>query len=270
MSKKILFMSSAKLTAISIGLLLAVFCTIGMSFRPVYDENEAEEIVMSGPRRSHWTTTGTEGSGCSSTEVTYYNDKKDYAKTIAQSLNSAYGTVAITANSKNATPVTAADGSQSYVEWDSGVTEHEPSDKNKTENKGLDDAHTNTITFTATPTDPDEYRFVGWYSDAGGTSLVSGEGETPWEKEVKFDSKYYTYNSGSHTNTEYETTSNRWTVTYYAKFEPIPSTNVTFLAASTPAKDNGSYTVVGKRVNSTITTSNQVIPVKSITLTATP
>ncbi len=270
MSKKILFMSSAKLTAISIGLLLAVFCTIGMSFRPVYDENEAEEIVMSGPRRSHWTTTGTEGSGCSSTEVTYYNDKKDYAKTIAQSLNSAYGTVAITANSKNATPVTAADGSQSYVEWDSGVTEHEPSDKNKTENKGLDDAHTNTITFTATPTDPDEYRFVGWYSDAGGTSLVSGEGETPWEKEVKFDSKYYTYNSGSHTNTEYETTSNRWTVTYYAKFEPIPSTNVTFLAASTPAKDNGSYTVVGKGVNSTITTSNQVIPVKSITLTATP
>lgn len=270
MSKKILFMSSAKLTAISIGLLLAVFCTIGMSFRPVYDENEAEEIVMHGPRRSHWTTTGTEGSGCSSTEVTYYNDKKDYAKTIAQSLNSAYGTVAITANSKNATPETAADGSQSYVEWDSGVTEHEPSDKNKTENKGLDDAHTNTITFTATPTDPDEYRFVGWYSDEGGTSLVSGEGETPWEKEVKFDSKYYTYNSGSHTNTEYETTSNRWTVTYYAKFEPIPSTNVTFLAASTPAKDNGSYTVVGKGVNSTITTSNQVIPVKSITLTATP
>lgn len=269
MSKKILFMSSAKLTAISVGLLLAVFCTIGMSFRPVYDENEAEEIVMSGPRRSHWTTTGTEGSGCSSTEVTYYNDRKDYAKTIAQSLNSAYGTVAITANSKNATPVTAPDGSQSYVEWDSGVTEHEPSAKNKTENKGLDDAHTNTITFTATPTDPDEYRFVGWYSDAGGTSLVSAEGEATWEKEVKFATAagITSYNSGSPVTT-YE--SARWTVTYYAKFEKIPSTNVTFLAASTPAKDNGSYTVVGKGVNSTITTSNQVIPVKSITLTATP
>lgn len=271
MSKKILFMSSAKLTAISIGLLLAVFCTIGMSFRPVYDEQEAEEIVMSGPRRSHWTTSGTEGSGCNTTDVTYYNDKKDYAKTIAQSLNSAYGTVAITANSKNATPVTAADGSQSYVEWDSGVTEHEPSDKNKTENTGLDDAHTNTITFTATPTDPDEYRFVGWYSDAGGTSLVSAEGEATWEKEVKFATAagITSYNSGSAVTT-YESTSSRWTVTYYAKFEKIPSTNVTFLAASTSAKDNGSYTVVGKGVNSTITTSNQVIPVKSITLTATP
>ena len=270
MSKKILFMSSAKLKAISFGLLLAVFCTIGMSFRPVYDENEAEEIVMSGPRRSHWTTTGTEGSGCSSTTVTYYNDRKDYAKTIAQSLNSAYGTVAITANSKNATPVTAADGSQSYVEWDSGVTEHEPSAKNKTENTGLDDAHTNTITFTATPTDPDEYRFVGWYSDAGGTSLVSAEGEATWEKEVKFATAVgiTSYNSGSAVTT-YESTSSRWTVTYYAKFEKIPSTNVTFLAASTPARDNGYYTVAGKGISeTTITTSNQTIGVKGITLTA--
>ena len=135
MRKKILFMSSAKLKAISFGLLLAVFCTIGMSFRPVYDENEAAEIVMSGPRRGHWTTEGKESSGCSSTTVTYYNDRKDYAKTIAKSLNSEYGTVAITTNSKNATPKTAADGSQSYVEWDSGVTKHEPSDKNKVENQ---------------------------------------------------------------------------------------------------------------------------------------
>lgn len=270
MSKKILFMSSAKLTAISFGLLLAVFCTIGMSFRPVYDENEEEEIVMSGPRRSHWTTTGTESSGCSSTTVTYYNDRKDYAKTIAQSLNSAYGTVAITANSKNATPVTAPDGSQSYVEWDSGVTEHEPSDKNKAENTGLVDAHTNTITFTATPTDPDEYRFVGWYSDAAGTSLVSAEGEATWEKEVKFATAagITSYNSGSAVTT-YESTSSRWTVTYYAKFEKIPSTNVTFLAASTPARNNGYYTVAGKGISeTTITTSNQTIGVKGITLTA--
>lgn len=259
MSKKILFMSSAKLTAISIGLLLAVFCTIGMSFRPVYDENEAEEIVMSGPRRSHWTTAGS----CGSTD---YHNKTDYAKTVAQSMNVAYGTVAITANTKNATPVTAADGSQSYVEWDSGIGASETSNQRS----DLEAIHTNTITFTATPTDPEEYKFVGWYSDAGGTSLVSDKEETPWQKDVKFDSKYYTYNSGSHANTEYENASKRWTVTYYAKFEPIPSTNVTFLAASTPTKDNGSYTVVGKGVNSTITTSNQVIPVKSITLTATP
>ncbi len=260
MSKKILFMSSAKLTAISIGLLLAVFCTVGMSFRPVYDEEEAAEIVMHGPRRSHWTTSGS----CGGTD---YHNKTDYAKTVAQSMNVAYGTVAITANTKNATPVTAANGSQSYVEWDSGIGASETSDQRS----DLEAIHTNTITFTATPTDPEEYRFVGWYSDAGGTSLVSDEEETPWQKDVKFDSKYYTYNSGSHANTEYENASSkRWTVTYYAKFEPIPSTNVTFLAASTPAKDNGSYTVVGKGVNSTITTSNQVIPVKSITLTATP
>ena len=260
MSKKILFMSSAKLKAISFGLLLAVFCTIGMSFRPVYDENEAEEIVMSGPRRSHWTTTS---SGCTGTTTTYHN-KTDYAKTVAHSLNTAYGTVAITANSKNATPVATADGA--YVEWDTGIGSSETTG----ERKDLKAIHTNTITFTATPTDPDEYRFVGWYSDAKGTTQEVGEDKSTWEKDVKFPNQegFTSYKSNSGVTT-YEG-STRYTVDYYAKFEKIPSTNVTFLAASTPAKDNGSYTVVGKGVNSTITTSNQVIPVKSITLTATP
>lgn len=260
MSKKILFMSSAKLTAISFGLLLAVFCTIGMSFRPVYDEDEAAEIVMSGPRRSHWTTTS---SGCTGTTTTYHN-KTDYAKTVAHSLNTAYGTVAITANSKNATPVATADGA--YVEWDTGIGSSETTG----ERKDLEAIHTNTITFSATPTDPEEYRFVGWYSDEEGTTQVAGEDKSTWETDVKFPNQegFTSYKSGSGVTT-YEG-STRYTVNYYAKFEKIPSTNVTFLAASTPAKDNGSYTVVGKGVNSTITTSNQVIPVKSITLTATP
>lgn len=260
MSKKILFMSSAKLKAISFGLLLAVFCTIGMSFRPVYDEDEAAEIVMSGPRRSHWTTTS---SGCTGTTTTYHN-KTDYAKTVAHSLNTAYGTVAITANSKNATPVATADGA--YVEWDTGIGSSETTG----EHKDLEAIHTNTITFTATPTDLDEYRFVGWYSDAEGTTQVVGEDKSTWETDVKFPNQegFTSYKSNSGVTT-YEG-STRYTVDYYAKFEKIPSTNVTFLAASTPAKDNGSYTVVGKGVNSTITTSNQVIPVKSITLTATP
>ena len=263
MSKKILFMSSAKLTAISFGLLLAVFCTIGMSFRPVYDENEAEEIVMSGPRRSHWTTE--QSSGCSTT--TTYHNKTDYAKTVAQSMNVSYGTVAITANSKNATPVTAADGGQSYVDWDTGLG---TTDQSST-SAGRDDLvpiHTNTIAFTATPTDPEEYYFVGWYSDAGGTTLVSGEGESPWETDVKFPDQagFTSYKSGSGVTT-YES-STRYTVTYYAKFAQIPAINVTFLAASTPARDNGYYTVAGKGVSETVTTSNQTIGVKGITLTA--
>lgn len=253
MKKKILFMSSAKLTAISIGLLLAVFCTIGMSFRPVYDEQEASEIVMSGPRRSHWTTTSSWG-------CTTHHNKTDYARTVAQSLNVAYGTVEITAKSKGSDPDTAADGSQSYVDWDTGIGSSETTD----ELNDLEAIHTNTFTFTATPTDPEEYYFVGWYSDEGGTTLVSGEGESSWEKSVKFDSKYYTYSS-SHP-ADYE--SSRWTVTYYAKFAPIPAINVTFLAASTPARDNGYYTVAGKGVSETITTSNQTIGVKGITLTA--
>ncbi len=260
MTKKILFMSTAKLTSISIGLLLVVFCTIGMSFTPV--EEEVVEIVndttsVSGPqkqlKKSHWTTSGSCGS-------TNYHNKTDYARTIAQSMNAAWGTVAITANTKKVDPVTAADGSQSYVEWDTGLGTTETTDQRS----DLEAIHTNTITFTATPTDPEEYYFIGWYSDAGGTTLVSEEGESSWETAVKFDSKYYTYSS-SHP-TDYE--SNRWTVTYYAKFAQIPAINVTFLAASTPARDNGYYTVAGKGVSETITTSNQTIGVKGITLTA--
>lgn len=261
MRKKILFISSAKLKAISFGLLLAVFCTIGMSFRPVYDENEAAEIVMSGPRRSHWRTTST--SDCSGTTTTYHN-KTDYAKTVAQSMNVEYGTVEITAKSKGSDPVTAADGSQSYVEWDTGFGASETTGQRN----DLEAIHTNTITFTATPTDPDEYRFVGWYSDAEGNTPVSTA--NPWEATVAFVNKTGITEYGSAEVKDFQDKTKPWTKTYYAKFEKIPSTNVTFLAASTPAKDNGFYTVAGKEVNSTITTSNQVIPVKSITLTATP
>ena len=252
MRKKILFISSAKLKAISFGLLLAVFCTIGMSFRPVYDENEAAEIVMSGPRRSHWTTTGS----CGGTD---YHNKTDYAKTVAKSMNAEYGTVAITANSKEDTIVTAADGSQ-YVDWDTGIGTKETTNQRN----DLEAIHTNTFTFTATPTDLEEYRFVGWYSDAEGNTQVSKA--NPWTTDVKFDSKYYTYSSFHYTDYE----SSRWEVTYYAKFAQISAINVTFKAASAAEKDNGSYTVVGKGVNETVTTADKPLAVKKITLTATP
>lgn len=42
MMKKLLFLSSAKLTAMCFGLLLAVFCTIGMSFTPATEDNVAD------------------------------------------------------------------------------------------------------------------------------------------------------------------------------------------------------------------------------------
>ena len=260
--KKILFMSTAKLTTISIGLLLAVFCTIGMSFTPV--EEEVVEIAndstsVSGPqkqlKKSHWTTT--ESSGCSTT--TTYHNKIDYAKTIAQSLGN--GTVAITENSKNATPVTAADGSTSYVEWNSGLGENGEKDE-----ATLKAAHTNTITFAAEPSDPQEYRFAGWYSDASGNTRVSTD--NPWETTVAFADATGITKYGTEEVTTYQ--SSPWTKTYYAKFEVIPAINVTFLAASTPSKDNGSYMVVGKNLNQTITTSNQTIGVKGVALTATP
>ncbi len=261
MRKNLLKISSAKLTAISFGLLLAVFCTIGMSFTPA-DEGDNigdpnDTTYVTGPRRSHWTTSG----DCGGTD---YHNKTDYARTVAKSMNVAYGTVEITAKSKGSDPVTTADGSQSYVDWDTGIGSSETKD----EHKDLEVIHTNTFTFTATPTDLDEYYFVGWYSDADGNTQVSTD--NPWEDvEVKFPNQagFTSYKDGSGVTT-YEG-STRYTVTYYAKFAQIPAINVTFLAASTSARDNGYYTVAGKGVSETIiTTSNQTIGVKGITLTA--
>ena len=260
----------------SVGVIIALFGALGMSFTPVeedgsYPSPENDSIILNlgdttsvigGPRRSHWTTTAT--SGCSTT--TTWHNKTDYARTVAQSMNAAYGTVEITAKSKGSDPVTASNGSQSYVDWDTGLG---TTDQSST-SAGRDDLgpiHTNTFTFTATPTDPEEYYFVGWYSDAGGNTQVSTD--NPWEDvEVKFPDQagFTSYKDGSGVTT-YEG-STRYTVTYYAKFAQIPAINVTFLAASTPARDNGYYTVAGKGVSETITTSNQTIGVKGITLTA--
>ena len=268
MSKKILFMSSAKLTAISIGLLLAVFCTIGMSFRPVYDEDEAAEIVMSGQRRSHWTTSGTEGSGCNSTTVTYYNDKKDYAKTESVTLGNGYTT--ITANSKKATPVNSnatAANSKSYVEWNSGVTEHVPNDKNKTQTDetSLVLAHTNTITFKATPMDG--YYFVGWYDNSSGTGNALST-DTLWTTDVPFATATGITSYGTSQITTYENSSNPWTKTFYAKFDVIPAIDVTFIAPSTASVNRGTYTVTSEGVTTTISTTDQEVGVKGTTLTA--
>ena len=270
--KKILLFSGAKMTAISMGLLLAMFCTIGMSFTTAKDDdfysnavndsiiaNLGDSTYVTGPRRSHWTTTET--SGCSTTTI--YHNKTDYAKTVAHSLNAAYGTVAITEDSKGGTITTAADGSQSYVDWDTGLGAEDV----KGQKDNLEAIHINTITFTATPTDPGEYYFAGWYSDAEGTVLMSEDAE--WTYDVTFGAAegITSYKDGSAVTT-YESSSSRWTKHFYAKFAPIPSVNVTFLAASTPARNNGYYTVTGSGINETIATAGQTIGVKGFTLTA--
>ena len=174
MSKKILFMSSAKLTAICFGLLLAVFCTIGMSFRPVYGEEE-KEIVMSGPRRSHWHWVE---SGCVS-DTHHYKSSKDYAQTQVQTMGNGIATISTEETTNVTSPAsgsprvastTAEAGNTASISWNSGL-EH-----NDQETKGYDDgaiaaAHKKTFTLTATPADPDEYYFAGWGTSTSESSI---------------------------------------------------------------------------------------------------
>lgn len=150
MSKKILFMSSAKLKAISFGLLLAVFCTVGMSFRPVYDENEAAEIVKSGPRHSHWTS-----GSCTTT----YNNKIDYFKTTAQTRGN--GTVYVSSSNASKTGATSSPaesgniaGNESYLEWNTGLG------TNGDQTTNLASAHSKKLYLWATP--DNGYYFAGW------------------------------------------------------------------------------------------------------------
>lgn len=242
--KKILFMSSAKLTALSIGLLLAVFCTIGMSFRPVYDENEAEEIVMSGQRRSHWTTSGWCG--------TEYHNKTDYGKVVVAVKDGTGGEVS--AKGTNATSATTGNNSTTAtITWNCGYSDS----SNHTD---LETKHTNSITFTATPNTG--YNFEGWYSDAECTKLLSSDLSYPEPFKIEHDSW------GTSQKSTHETANTAQTWNRYAKFVEIVPIDITFIAPG----DGGQYTVTVDGSSSTVSSSNVVKTgiTTAITLSATP
>ena len=109
MSKKILFLSSAKLTAMSFGLLLAIFCTIGMSFTPV-EEVEVIEINDSTSvspqrqvRKSHWN-----GGGCNESD----SNNNDYARTSVVTMG--HGIVSIKNTTKNGSSISSVWNSISF------------------------------------------------------------------------------------------------------------------------------------------------------------
>lgn len=242
--KKILFMSSAKLSVICIVLLLAVFCTIGMSFRPVYSEDE-KELVMSGPRRSHWTTSGSCGSK-------NYNNNIDYGKVVVAVKDGTGGKVS--AEGTNTTSATTGNNSTSAtITWNCGY-----SDLKK--HTDLETKHTNSITFTATPNTG--YNFEGWYSDAECTKLLSSDLSYPESFKIEHDSW------GTSKNSAHETANTAQTWNRYAKFVEIVPIDITFIAPG----DGGQYTVTVDGSSSTVSSSNVVKTgiTTAITLSAKP
>ena len=235
MSKKILFMNSAKLTAISLGVLLAIFCTIGMSFTPadegdnVGDPNDSTYIT--GPRRSHWTGTNSCGG-------TTYNNKKDYGKVIVTVVGGTGGTVS--ASGANSTSSTANNNSTSVtVTWNCGYSDSD-------NHSDLTAKHTNKITFTANKTTG--YNFDGWYSDAACTQLVKSDLSYSEDFVIGHDSW------GTAQNTEYESSGSAQTWNRYAKFVEIEPVDLTFIAPGA----GGSYTVTINGSSSTVTSANVV------------
>lgn len=263
MSKKILFMSSAKLTAFSIGLLLAVFCTIGMSFRPVYSEDE-KELVMSEPRHAHWVS---ESSGCTGTSYTY-NNKTDYGKAVAKTLGG--GSVSVSSGSNNTSaytnnPSTAAN-TQSYVTWNTGFsTSNQTGEKND-----LAARHSNSITLTAIPADG--YMFVGWYADEACATTPLSTMET-YQPTVVIPGGVYekgtikTENDAKSKYGDWQSSGSPYTETFYAKFQEITPVDLTFVAC-----EGGTYTVTINSSSSTVSTSDVVKTgiTTSVSLSATP
>ena len=258
MSKKILYMSSAKLTAFSIGLLLAVFCTIGMSFTPVEEEEIVETDTVTGEvtrtiRRAHKSGT------CNDTKSNDYGNAIAVSKgggtvTIANvsgggSINAVYkGTTSSWGKTTGTTlPVTsnATANSGVKVEWICGE---------KDQTSGTEANHKHKFKWTATPSTG--YKFDGWSTD--GTNIDASITNS-YEYEMVMDAS--TYNS----STGYSQTS-PYKYTLYAHFSEKRKVTVTM-----PVTANGSYTYSCADGSGTVntSTSGSVTTDEEITFTAT-
>lgn len=247
--KKIMFLNTTKLASISVGLLLVIFCTIGMSFTRV-DEGGVEDandstsvsIPKGGPRKSHWTEPGVCGG-------TNYKNKKDYGKVIVTVVGGTGGTVS--ASGTNSTSSTANNNSTSVtVTWNCGYDDS----SNHTD---LAAKHTNSITYTANPASG--YQLEGWYTDEECTTLVSNNPED-------FVIGHSSYEGSQ--NNEYEGANKAQTWNRYAKFVKDEPVDLTFIAPGA----GGSYTVTVSGSSSTVSSANVVKTgiTTEVSLVATP
>ena len=266
MSKKILFMSSAKLTAISIGLLLAVFCTIGMSFRPVYDEDEAAEIVMLGQRRNHWTWVE---SGCLG-DTYYYQSSVDYAKTQVQTRGNGSVTLSTSETTNVTSPVsgdprtvstTTATGNTVSISWNSGLSEAKTESKPTFTETQITAAHKKTFTITATPIN-DDYYFAGWGTSTSESSIYSNVNP----RVIVSDMQITGYTSTSNAPTDYTNSSSPYTETYYAFFKQRQPVDITLKVPT-----NGTVSYSYESVPTITLASETTITTKyDLTLSAAP
>ena len=264
MSKKILFLNTTKLAAISAGLLLVVFCVIGMSFRPVYGEDEAAEIVMSGPRYSHWHWTTSSG-GCNPTTTHHYKSSVDYAQTQVQTRGNGSATISTTettnvtspasGNPRSASTSTTA-GNTVSISWNSGLSHGDQTSAAYT-NDQIVAAHKKVFQLEATPIN-DDYYFFGWGTSTSESSIFSAD--NPCTITSNMGITGYTDTSGDNEPANYKNSNSPYTDTYYAFFKYREPANITLKVPTngTVKYSYESYSNVTLTAETTITTKYDV------------
>ena len=211
-NKQMAFLNTTKLAVLSAALLLAVFCTIGMSFTPAEEGenvgNPNDSTYVTGPRRGHWITNGTCGD-------TYHN-KTDYGKVSAVATDG--GRIEASGTNKKHSTSWNDDTHTLTITWNTDFGDGDVTGQ-KTDLKAR---HENTITFIAEAYEG--YIFSGWYSDVEHKVKI-------WE-----DHEYshtYTIPGGDY-NTyvdDYEDPNYPWNDgIIYAKFTEVTPVDLTFIA----------------------------------------
>ena len=286
-NKQLSSSSTTKLAVLSTMLLLAVFCTIGMSFTPAEEGenvgNPNDSTYVTGPRRSHWTTTSTTCTGQTSTtnhnETDYARVKavvKIYDETNTEISSPNIGQVTLENISTTDEKGTVEDGSPSnettsaYINWNSSKGANGDADGSVTI-ATIAAAHKLKVKFTAECIN-EGYNFVGWYKAEGMSDSDFKDGRPIFEETICIGggnepgTGYGSYANGEENKKTTYTTGNRYTVTYYACFRPKTKVTVTLRAA-----ENGSYTYADGTNSGTITSTDGSIETKSVvTLQASP
>jgi hypothetical protein len=234
--KKIKLISSAKLTALSMGLLLAVFCVLGMSFTP-YEEGENvgdpnDTTYVSGPRRSHYTS----GSGCSAST----HSKKDLAKIVVTATTGGTATVTSPADIQNGATGVVGTITSTSIEWDCGNADNA-------------NAHKRVFHLVATNSDASRYLWKGWTRDG---NLISTDMDYNYTMSIP------DWNNSN--GDKYE--NSRYTETLCASFVEKKEVTITMKAS-----EGGSYTYNSGASSGTITTADgSLTTMEAVDLSADP
>lgn len=205
------FINRPTLMFISSVLLLTLFCTIGLSFTPAEEGDNVgnlnDSTSVSGPRRSHWDSSGSCG--------TDYNNNPDYGQTKATTDGG--GIVYASTSDSDQTGAdggwsTAEDGASSTITWNCGLS---GSDDHESE---LETAHSRTHYVWATPSDG--YYFKQWNIDRP-------ESHTSTDNPATITYTIPTVSAKTQNQTTTYETSPGYVVTAAATFSPVTVDKVT-------------------------------------------